>query len=141
MNEADARAKAAEPKFCMIPAGVRPESPVFLAFSRIRGLIPDGLEFSSPPKVVPEWSSPEQVGVRIRSDELENVAFDSVNEQPVALDVALPAVLEDAFKLVVSVLGRQRLALGQGFDDGPESAGVLASLLGEFDVALELARP
>jgi hypothetical protein len=55
--------------------------------------------------------------------------------------VALPAVLENAFELVVSVLGRQRLALGQGFDDGPKSAGILASLLREFDVTLELARP
>jgi hypothetical protein len=45
---------------------------------------------------------------------------------------------EHALELVVSVLCRQRLALGDGFDDGPESVGILASLLRQLDVALEL---
>jgi hypothetical protein len=60
----------------------------------------------SVPKVVPAWSSPEQVGVSARSDELKNVAFDSVDEQPIGLDVTLPAVSEHALEWVVSVLWR-----------------------------------
>jgi hypothetical protein len=53
----------------------------------------------SVPKVVPAWSSPEQVGVSACSDELKNVAFDSVDEQPVGLDVTLPAVSEPILPL------------------------------------------
>jgi hypothetical protein len=38
-------------------------------------------------------------------NELENIALDSVNEQPVTLDVTLLTVFEYAFECVVAVFG------------------------------------
>lgn len=93
------------------------------------------------PKVVAERSLPEQIGVCACPDELKKVAFDSVNEQPVARDVIFPAVSERALELVVSVLWRQRLTLGQDFDHGSEMVGILAPLLRQLDVTFELACP
>jgi hypothetical protein len=79
------------------------ESSFFLAFWRRRDSAPGDFECRNAPQVVPEWFSLEQVGVCAGSDELEKTAFDPVDKQPVALDMALPAVLEHALELVVSI--------------------------------------
>ncbi len=49
---------------------------------------------------------PEQVGVRSGIHEYERVAFDTLDKQPVRLDMAFAAAFEITGELVVAVFGR-----------------------------------
>jgi hypothetical protein len=68
-----------------------------------------------------EGSSAEELGVRAEADELEpRVVGLAVDEQKVAADVALAAVVPVAGERVISVCGRQGLVGGERGQDRPQ---------------------
>ena len=62
-----------------------------------------------------------------------------VNENPIGLDVAVPASGEFAVERMVSQHRWQGPGLNQQIEHGTKFGGVLAALFGAFDVFFELA--
>jgi len=80
----------------------------------------------------------EQIRVRSRSDEVQILAIDLVDQQPIRFDVAVAKMPPVAAERVVLASRRQRTALHQQQDDRAQLRHVLAALLREFHIALEL---
>ena len=65
-------------------------------------------------------------------------AFDTVNHQPIRLDMDLPVSLPNAPERMVEIAWGQRLLLDQGCQQRPQLIYVLAPRRGPSYVALEL---
>jgi hypothetical protein len=76
--------------------------------------------------------------MRPGADEIQIIALDLVDEQPVGLDVAVAMMTPLASERVILIPGRQRRGFNQQQDDLPQSRHILAAFLREFHIAPEL---
>ena len=83
----------------------------------------------------------EQVGVRAGSGELQLLALDAVEQQPIRLDVEVAEAVPITLERVIAIAGRERLFLDQQREDGLQLVHLLATPLGAPHIAFEPAGP
>jgi hypothetical protein len=81
-------------------------------------------------------SSLEQLGVRSRSEKIDDFGVDSINQYPVGSDVAISKAFQIARKGVVSMAGSQRATDANRFDRGLEPIDVLPAFRESLQIAL-----
>jgi hypothetical protein len=91
-------------------------------------------------KIWPEaLANLEQVRVCSRADQVQVVAVDFVEQEPIRFDVAVPMMFPVSAKRVVLVSRPQGVALDKKQDQLAQLGEVLSATLGEFHIALELS--
>ena len=84
--------------------------------------------------------SAKQIAVRAGAFKANVCAFfgEGVNEQPVRLDMTITAAREISTQRVILVFRRQRFALNQQIECGPEFRQIFAALFSALDIFLKL---
>jgi hypothetical protein len=83
----------------------------------------------------------EQVGVRASSGELQLLALNAVEQQPIRLDMQVAEAVPVTLERVIAEAGRERLFLDQQQEDGLQLVHFLATLPGAPHIAFEPAGP